>query len=124
MRLQWSIAEIVGSYRRSGEDKDQIKIIAECNGCDIETIKNILREQGFEIKERKRMAKRVNTTEKTADMVKAEGIKAAEEVKETRIEVPEIVKEAMTEKLMQITDTIDDLSHQAAEIKKFMDSCK
>ena len=52
--MEWTPLEIAGSYRRSGEKASQIQIIAECNACSKEQIKQILREQGFEIKEKEK----------------------------------------------------------------------
>lgn len=52
--MEWTPLEIAGSYRRSGEEASQIQIIAECNACSKEQIKQILREQGFEIKEKEK----------------------------------------------------------------------
>lgn len=44
--MQMSNAEIVGKYKRADDKKAQISILAELNGCDKETIKQILLEGG------------------------------------------------------------------------------
>lgn len=50
--MQYSEAEIIEKYKRAEtikEQKDQISILAELNGCDVSTIKEILKRNGMKL---------------------------------------------------------------------------
>lgn len=108
--MEWTPLEIAGSYRRSGEDASQIRIIAECNACSKEQIKQILRKQGFEIKEKEK--------KDMARPKKEEQIVSSAEEKNI---VVDTLKDAMTnieEKLLSLTEQQNELRQQEEELTK------
>lgn len=110
MKTIWSPLEIAGSYRRSGQKQSQIQIIAECNACDKETIKQILREQGFEIKEKEK--KKMPRTKKEA-AVQDESQEAT-----TVPETDEIIVNTLEEKQYEILCNLTSIAEKQEELRK------
>lgn len=101
--MEWTPLEIAGSYRRSGEKESQIQIIAECNACSKEQIKQILREQGFEIKEKEKKT--------MARPKKEEPIASPEEERN-------IVVDALQEKIRSIETELLELADKQNELRQ------
>lgn len=101
--MEWTALEIAGSYRRSGEKASQIQIIAECNACSKEQIKQILREQGFEIKEKEKKT--------MARPKKEEPIASPEEERN-------IVVDALQEKIRSIGTELLELAEKQNELRQ------
>ena len=101
--MEWTHLEIAGSYRRSGEKASQIQIIAECNDCSKEKIKQILRKQGFEIKEKEKKT--------MARPKKEEPITSPEEERN-------IVVDALKEKIRSIETELLELADKQNELRK------
>lgn len=108
--MEWTPLEIAGSYRRSGEKASQIQIIAECNACSKEQIKQILREQGFEIKEKE---KKTMARPKKEEQI----VSSAEE----KIIVVDTLKDAIAsikEELLGLAEQQNELRQQEEELTK------
>lgn len=142
--MYWTIQEIVASYKRSGEDREQIDIIAQCNGCTSEKIEEILEKQGCKInreKRRRRGRKKMEIpeteykktakqarTEQEAQITEQEDQIAEQEEEQTETEeqeeqeepqeaMPEIVKEALRKSLAKIAGDLVEILDQQAELK-------
>ena len=91
--MQMSNEDIVKEYRESKNKKGQIQILADLNACEREKIVRILTSHG-EMEEKK---------------PKAAGKEKVAPVQQDNIAlvVPEIVKEAISQKMIEIQDTID-----------------
>lgn len=138
--MQMSNEEIVRSYREAKSKSKQLKILAELNACDTQKIKDILIGSGMDHRrlprgEREKTA--VQTEEARPEKEKREAVKkkpentqceSAESVKKEdpeppKIYIPEIVKQAVTEKMIQVQESMDrnaaDLSDLNAFLKRF-----
>lgn len=108
--MEWTPLEIAGSYRRSGEKASQIQIIAECNACSKEQIKQILREQGFEIKEKEKKA--------MARPKKEEQIVSSAEEKNIVVDTLKDTMVSIEEKLLSLAEQQNELRQQEEELTK------
>ncbi len=145
--MQMSNEEIVRSYRDAKNKAKQLGILAELNACDTQKIKDILIGSGMDyrrlprgerekkaevqtaevkpvkenkpVKEKKAAVKEkpVNTQCDNVEPVKKE------EPENPKIYVPEIVKQAVTEKMIQVQESMDknvaDLSELSAFLKQY-----
>lgn len=144
--MQMSNEEIVKSYKEAKNKAKQLGILAELNACDKQKIKEILTGSGMDYRRLPRGEKKkatVQTAEvkpvKESKPVKenkaavkekpvntqcgnAEPVKK-EEPESPKIYVPEIVKQAVTEKMIQVQESMDknvaDLSELSAFLKQY-----
>lgn len=108
--MEWTPLEIAGSYRRSGEKASQIQIIAECNACSKEQIKQILREQGFEIKEKEKKT--------MARPKKEEPIASPEEERNIVVDALQEKIRSIETELLKLADKQNELRQQEEELTK------
>lgn len=141
--MQMSNEEIVRNYREAKDKAKQLGILAELNACDKQKIKDILTEGGIDYRSfprsRKEKAAAPDVKQAKAKPVKEKqaavekkpvntqcgGDKPTkkEEPEDRKIFIPEIVKQAVTEKMIQVQESMDrnaaDLSELSAFLKRF-----
>lgn len=138
--MQMSNEEIVRSYREAKSKSKQLEILAELNACDTQKIKDILIGSGMDHRQlprRERDKAAAQMEEAKPEKEKRAAVKkkpentqcgSAEPVKKedpepTKIYIPEIVKQAVTEKMIQVQESMDrnvaDLSDLNAFLKRF-----
>ncbi len=141
--MQMSNEEIVRNYREAKDKAKQLGILAELNACDKQKIKDILTEGGIDYRSfprsRKEKAAAPDVKQAKAKPVKEKqaavekkpvntqcgGDKPTkkEEPENRKIFIPEIVKQAVTEKMIQVQESMDrnaaDLSELSAFLKRF-----
>lgn len=141
--MQMSNEEIVRNYREAKYKAKQLGILAELNACNEQKIKDILTEGGIDYRSfprsRKEKAAAPDVKQAKAKPVKEKtgssrekpvntqcgGDKQTkkEEPEERKIFIPEIVKQAVTEKMIQVQESMDrnaaDLSELSAFLKRF-----
>ena len=141
--MQMSNEEIVKNYREAKDKAKQLGILAELNACDEQKIKDILTEGGIDYRSfprsRKEKAAAPDVKQAKAKPVKEKhaavekkpvntqcgGDKPTkkEEPEDRKIFIPEIVKQAVTEKMIQVQESMDrnaaDLSELSAFLKRF-----
>lgn len=141
--MQMSNEEIVKNYREAKDKAKQLGILAELNACDEQKIKDILTEGGIDYRSfprsRKEKAAAPDVKQAKAKPVKEKqaavekkpvntqcgGDKPTkkEEPEDRKIFIPEIVKQAVTEKMIQVQESMDrnaaDLSEFSAFLKRF-----
>lgn len=141
--MQMSNEEIVKNYREAKDKAKQLGILAELNACDEQKIKDILTEGGIDYRSfprsRKEKAAAPDVKQAKAKPVKEKqaavekkpvntqcgGDKPTkkEEPENRKIFIPEIVKQAVTEKMIQVQESMDrnaaDLSELSAFLKRF-----
>lgn len=141
--MQMSNEEIVRNYREAKDKAKQLGILAELNACDEQKIKDILTEGGIDYRSfpRSRKEKAVVPDVKQAKAKPVKEKQAAvekkpvntqcggdkptkkEEPENRKIFIPEIVKQAVTEKMIQVQESMDrnaaDLSELSAFLKRF-----
>lgn len=141
--MQMSNEEIVRNYREAKDKAKQLGILAELNACDEQKIKDILTEGGIDYRSfprsRKEKAAAPDVKQAKAKPVKEKqaavekkpvntqcgGDKPTkkEEPENRKIFIPEIVKQAVTEKMIQVQESMDrnaaDLSELSAFLKRF-----
>ena len=141
--MQMSNEEIVRNYREAKDKAKQLGILAELNACDEQKIKDILTEGGIDYRtfprSRKEKAAAPDVKQAKAKPVKEKqaavekkpvntqcgGDKPTkkEEPEDRKIFIPEIVKQAVTEKMIQVQESMDrnaaDLSELSAFLKRF-----
>lgn len=139
--MQMSNEEIVRNYREAKYKAKQLGILAELNACDEQKIKDILTEGGIDYRSFPRSKREKKASEPEADNKPAKAKRAAvqkkpvntqcgedkptkkEEPEEQKIFIPEIVKQAVTEKMIQVQESMDqnaaDLSELNAFLKRF-----
>lgn len=141
--MRMSNEEIVKNYREAKGKAKQLGILAELNACDEQKIKDILTEGGIDYRSfprsRKEKAAAPDVKQAKAKPVKEKqaavekkpvntqcgGDKPTkkEEPEDRKIFIPEIVKQAVTEKMIQVQESMDrnaaDLSELSAFLKRF-----
>lgn len=139
--MQMSNEEIVRSYREAKDKAKQLGILSELNACDKQKIKDILAEGGIDHRQFPRSRKEKDARPEKAERTKARTAKAKQAVQEKpvntqcgednpterpedpKIYIPEIVKQAVTEKMIQVQESMDqnaaDLSDLNAFLKRF-----
>lgn len=141
--MQMSNEEIVKNYREAKGKAKQLGILAKLNACDEQKIKDILTEGGIDYRSfprsRKEKAAAPDVKQAKAKPVKEKqaavekkpvntqcgGDKPTkkEEPEDRKIFIPEIVKQAVTEKMIQVQESMDrnaaDLSELSAFLKRF-----
>ena len=139
--MQMSNDEIVRNYREAKDKAKQLGILAELNACDEQKIKDILTEGGIDYRSFPRNKREKKATEPEADDKPEKAKRAAvqkkpvntqcdgdnqtkkEEPEDHKIFIPEIVKQAVTEKMIQVQESMDqnaaDLSELNAFLKRF-----
>lgn len=108
-------SEIVREFREGKDKKQQVKILADMNGCSYDEIVEVLRKQGIDVSgvERKKRGRQsikeketlVPAEEKKSDMaagVPAETIKPA-----MAAGLPDIVRETITQRMMAETEKME-----------------
>lgn len=137
--MQMSNEEIVKSYREAKDKVKQLGILSELNACDEQKIKDILTEGGIDHRSFPRSKREKKATAPVADNKPAKAKQAAvqkkpintqcggdnpvEKPEDQKIYIPEIVKQAVTEKMIQVQESMDqnaaDLSELNAFLKRF-----
>lgn len=142
--MQMSNEEIVRSYREAKDKAKQLGILSELNACDKQKIKDILAEGGIDHRQlpRSRKEKAADERPGKAKTTKARtakekqaavqekpvntqcgGDNTTERPEDPKIYIPEIVKQAVTEKMIQVQESMDqnaaDLSDLNAFLKRF-----
>lgn len=135
--MQMSKLEIVGSYRRAANKKDQLAILAQLNGCDEEKIKQILLDGGIAEddlpkkpgrkpgkKEDKKVAvdePKETGREALADMLEVPQLTPEEEKQVDRaLAIPEPVRIACVERVSVLTDKIIELERERDCIQDYL----
>ena len=105
--MQMSNEDIVKEYRESKNKKGQIQILADLNACDREKIVRILTSHGA-MEEKK---------------PKAAGKEKVAPVQQSPIAlvVPEIVKEALSQKMIELQEAIDKYKAKQKESEEQLD---
>lgn len=141
--MQMSNEEIVRRYKEAKDKAKQLGILSELNACDRQKIKDILAEGGIDHRQLPRSRKEKAADERTekAERTKARPAKEKQTVQEKpvntqcggdnpterpedkKIYILEIVKQAVTEKMIQVKESMDqnaaDLSDLNAFLKRF-----
>lgn len=140
--MQMSNEEIVRSYREAKDKAKQLGILSELNACDKQKIKDILAEGGIDHRQFPRSRKEKDARPEKAERTKARpakekqaavqgkpvntqcgGDNTTERPEDKKIYIPEIVKQAVTEKMIQVQESMDqnaaDLSDLNAFLKRF-----
>ena len=136
--MQMSNEEIVRNYREAKDKAKQLKILAELNACDEQKIKDILTEGGVDYRSFPRNKKEKKTAAPEADNKPAKAKRTAdaekpvntqcggdkpvkrEEPEEQKIFIPEIVKQAVTEKMIQVQESMDRNAADLSELNAFL----
>lgn len=117
--MQMSNFEILQSYKQAKDPLDQVKILAQLNGTDIETINEILRSQGVDGKKLPRPARKGKTNK--SDSTKAASCHNVGEHKTTGRKVkkvPELSDQAVTDYIYGLKRRRKELAEEIAEIDK------
>lgn len=139
--MQMSNEEIVRRYKEAKDKAKQLGILSELNACDEQKIKDILAEGGIDHRQLPRSRKEKDARPEKAERTKARPAKEKQTVQEKpvntqcgednpterpedpKIYIPEIVKQAVTEKMIQVQESMDqnaaDLSDLNAFLKRF-----
>ena len=139
--MQMSNEEIVRNYMQAKDKAKQLGILAELNACDVQKIKDIMTEGGVDYRSFPRSKRGKKTAapavgakpagekkvevQKKLENTQCGGDKPAkkEEPEDQKIFIPEIVKQAVTEKMIQVQESMDrnaaDLSELSAFLKRF-----
>lgn len=120
--MQMSKEEIARAYREAKYKKKQIQILADLNGCDKETIQEVLRQSGIETE-----AARAKKAAEKPIKTKPEGQPAA---RKTRAAIPEAVKEAvmtmLENKRLEIEadrQALEEKTKAMKELEDFLQKC-
>lgn len=135
--MQMSNEEIVRSYREAKNKAKQLEILAELNACDTQKIKDILIGSGMDHRrlprgEREKTA--VQTEEARPEKEKRAAVKKKpentqcgsvkpvkkEDPEPPKIYIPEIVKQAVTEKMIQVQESMDQNVADLSELHEFL----
>lgn len=100
--MYMSEEEIVGRYKRAGNKNGQIKILSELNACGKEDIMEVLKKNGA-------IEEKPDTAKKRGRKPKAPGA------------VPEIVRAAVSEKMVKIQESIDAKREIVAKQQEVLD---
>ena len=140
--MQMSKLEIVGKYKRAGDKKRQLSILAQLNGCDEDDIKKILLECGLTEddfpkkpgrktgkKEEKKMAGEkvvANKTENTRKETLSEAVEypklSPEEEKQVdrALAIPEPVRNACVDRINVLNEKIAELEKERDCIEDYL----
>ena len=136
--MTMSNEEIIRSYTQSKDQRKQIGILADLNGCDKEKIRTILIHHGVKLptpgrpkKEIKEAQEKIEKKREAADINKASYVLPIpkEEPKVVRVPVPEKKKEplpmsvltALEKRIEEIDVEIFELNFEKEEIKRFLE---
>lgn len=139
--MQMGNEEIVRNYMQAKDKAKQLGILAELNACDVQKIKDILTEGGVDYRSFPRSRREKKTAAPAAGAKQAGEKKAAvqkkpentqcggnksakkEEPEDQKIFIPEIVKQVVAEKMIQVQESMEqnaaDLSELSAFLKRF-----
>ncbi len=117
--------EIVREFREGKEKKQQVKILADMNGCTYDEIVEVLRKQGIDVSEVERK-KRVRQSTKETEPKPVEEKKAdmAARISEETIKsamaagLPDIVRETITRRLIDETEKMEACARQMTECEQ------
>lgn len=122
--MQMSKEEIVRRYQEAKYKSKQVQILAELNGCDKETIQEVLRQSRIEIQ----AAKAKKTAEKPIK-TKSEG-KPADRNPVSKTTIPEAVKQAvitmLEKKRLEIEadrQALEEKTRTIKELEDFLQKC-
>lgn len=136
--MTMSNEEIIRSYTQSKDQRKQIGILADLNGCDKEKIRTILIHHGVKLptpgrpkKEIKEAQEKIEKKREAAVIKKASDVLPVpkEEPKVVRVPVPEKKKEplpmsvltALEKRIEEIDVEIFELNFEKEEIKRFLE---
>lgn len=129
--MTMSIEEIIRSYTQSKDQRKQIGILADLNGCDKEKIRTILIHHGVKLPTPGRPKKEVKEPTVKIEKRKASDVLPVpkEEPKVVRVPVPEKKKEplpmsvltALEKRIEEIDVEIFELNFEKEEIKRFLE---
>lgn len=139
--MQMSNEEIVRSYREAKDKAKQLEILSELNACDRQKIKDILAEGGIDHRQlpRSRKEKAADARPEKAEKTKARpakekqaavqekpvntqcgGADPTERLEDPKIYIPEIVKQAVTEKMIQVQESMDQNAANLSDLNAFL----
>lgn len=129
--MTMSNEEIIRAYLQSKDQKKQIGILADLNGCDKEKIRTILIHHGVKLPTPGRPKKEVKEPTVKIEKRKASDVLPVpkEEPKVVRVPVPEKKKEplpmsvttALEKRIEEIDVEIFELNFEKEEIKRFLE---
>lgn len=109
--MQMTEEEIVRSYKQAASPHKQITVLAELNGTNTATIRDILRDNGIEIKKPGPKPKPIHPNITTIFREKSD--------KPTKVlQIPKSVEALLKTYLNELTEKEDDLKAQLAEVAK------
>lgn len=137
--MQMTPAEIVSSFRRATNKKEQVGILAELNACDKETICEVLRRQGVDPKLIPDFTKKVIVVEnqdkkggskmaRLAAKTVPEAVQEAPEAKQVETStqekevVPQAVIEVVNAEIARLNVAIHEMEVKRAELEAFIQS--
>lgn len=136
--MHMSNEEIVRSYREAKDKAKQLGILSELNACDRQKIKDIMAEGGIDHRQLPRSRKEKDARPEKAERTKARPAKEKQTVQEKpvntqcggdnpterpedqKIYIPEIVKQEVTEKMIQVQESMDQNAADLWELNNFL----
>lgn len=119
-------SEIAREFREGKDKKQQVKILADMNGCTYDEIVEILRKQGIDVSEVERKkrgrqsAKEKETVlpveEKKSDM--AAGLPAETKKPAMAAGLPDIVRDTITQRMIEETEKMETCARQMKECER------
>lgn len=103
--MQMTEIEIVGSFKRSENRKEQIEILAQLNACDKEEIEGILEKYNIDVSKYKKKKRK-----KKEEVAEAEVVKEEEPKEEMELPVgviPKVVKTVCENRIARLTEEIE-----------------
>lgn len=96
MKTEWDAESIVKSYKESKYKENQIKILAELNGCDEYTIREILRKNGVSLEEKtvKKKVAPVQLPESVRNLIEREVKDVAYQIQELNQQLDVLTKKS------------------------------
>jgi len=131
--MTMSNEEIIRSYTQSKDQRKQIGILADLNGCDKEKIRSILIHHGVKLPTPGRPKKEIKEAQEKIEKKREAAVvkKAPEAVPETKKEVkptvptkptlPMSVETALEKRIEEIDVEIFELNFEKEEIKRFLE---
>ena len=132
--------EIIRAYLQSKDQRKQIGILADLNGCDKEKIRTILIHHGVKLPTPGRPKKEIKEAQEKIEKKREAAVKIekrkASEVLPIPMETPEVVRETLTKKLeplpMSVVTALEkrieeidveifELNFEKEEIKRFLE---
>lgn len=123
--MQMTIGEIVRNYKQAKDKRAQIKILAELNTCDVEDIKQILRDNGMDLRSgsyRLKAGTNVPEQKTVPPMPKNTEPEPAADGNSERIKVPDTIRKILEEDLNTIEKQLGELVEKRIAIKEFLDA--